>query len=876
MPASRTLAWRRLALGFAALLVSVTAEVRADVCLGPDRLDAFLAQETAFDLQVFLSDQADDTMPVCRRQGDSLCPVRPGIYGVWSNNAAAYWVGPLIGDAEEAGYVARRLAELSERAAAINEEGTYEGAVHGRVVVRDGECFPEGGASGRAEPELLYAIGREAVAIRDAEATVAALAAEASAPSAGATSVLLSDIEETADAFAEAAFGREPGAPAAAAGGLGRMGDAIVHQIAKGASNPRPIGAGAGAPAGMSARFARWVAQVAALMLETTGIGPANRPLVEQLALVLYLDTPAPFERLAARMAPPDPEDGEDAPAIYSEAIAARYRELDALAAFAEAWAAGGPLRERAEAIAALGGQLPQSSRRALLRASTGEIFAVTEAGEASSLPALGELRRLILSGMRMPVIAGRTEDAVDDLARRGMAAAVARTGERTGVPLAPDALVPSLLAGAHVETAESVLRTMFDAAFADDPATAEHIDTLAAGGFDRFATALLANALAEPLADRAGEAGAALAPELAAHLIAAAPAQAHRRLLGAAAADWPPAWQRAMDSLIDGRTGDAADRLLRAELQRAGLAAADVEALLAGAGEAALAGRLADRLGLPEAQLADLEAGRAADYVRTRAAAALSDDGDERAALAERLADDPGGVLAEQRRVLSGELLARLDPAGEAGLRALSALAEPEPRRRLAAALLANRLAEEERSALLPAAAVAPLLEGGGTVAMEAALGPLLEGVPGGAALLAGRTEPFRDGVARALRTAVADALDGPAADELLDPEQLAALQAGRMEALGRSYAERIFAAAELDRQTVARLLAGEREAALRHEGRQRTGQFARGTAQERIARALWRAQSLVEARQLAIARQRLIHGLAVPGTNAVEAEAN
>jgi len=360
-------------------------------------------------------------------------------------------------------------------------------------------------------------------------------------------------------------------------------------------------------------------------------------------------------------------------------------------------------------------------------------------------------------------------------------------------------------------------------------------------------------------------------AEEMAQALAAGRPYDALRSGLEQASTGLEPSRQRALIELLDGRTGAAAVRVVRVALERAGLSAADAEAVLSGNAAAVLERRLAQAAGLGEDQLAALRAGEAPDYVRRRAATALAGE-EEAEALLTALNARPQTVLEAEREKVEAALMTSLLPGSSVSPDRLGDLAESAIRRDVAAAVLASEIGDPRLAA---STVMARLFAGDRGGALAAALAPLLDDVPGGPALIAGEVEPYRQGVAAALKEAVSRALGEAAAERLLDGDALARLRRGDVAAMGRSYAESLLADAGLDPQTRAQLLAGEEEAAWRHEGRVRsTDAHGRLPASRRISLALWRMQAAVDLANRALARQRLIHGIVLPGENGEDAD--
>ena len=853
-------------------------EAQADLCLSPARLDGFLAQESSRDLRGFLAaTEQEPSERVCRITDARLCFRDKGVYALWSNNAASVWVGPLIGGEDEARYVEDRLTALTERARSLTQGGDYAGAAAGRVVLREGECLIAGGDAGRADPQLLYAIGREAVRLEEARARLEGLSAEAYRPAAGATRELLDDIAAAALAEVDAAFGAEPGRPEEDTLPLGRAADGLLRSISLGAAeqgDARRFGAGGGEVA-LSVEFARWLARVTEIGLTASDIASSERPVVARLALLGYLRAPDAYEDLAAWIAPASPAEDTAEPAAYFTAIAAQYRALDALAAFADAWASEGPLRKLAGEIAAFARSLPEGVRARLESLPTGGLFALSQ--ESEELPPVTDLQRLALAGMRQPVIAERAASAASGLGRAGLALTVRSLADETGIALDPEKLAAHLARAEHREVAGRILRATLLQAFAENSATMRHIEALASGRFDDFATALLATAIKAELTARGdAERSTAQAPDgVAAALLAGRPYGGLQAALEPASEGLGPSRKRALAELLDGRTGAAAVRVVRSALEKSGLTARDAEAVLAGNAVLVLERRLADAAGLGEDQLAALRAGAAPDYVRRRAAVALAgEDEDDAEAMLEALGARPQAVLDAERDKIETRLLASLQPESRALPDSLAALAEPLRRRSLAAAILASDIGDPQ---LASQAVMARLFADDRSGALEAALAPLLGEVPGGAALLAGEVEPYRRGVAIALKEAVARALGGAAAERLLDEDALVRLRQGDVAAIGRSYAQSLLSATGLEPQTRAQLLAGEEAAAWRHEGRMR-GADANGriSPSRRIAHALWRMEAAIDLASRALARQRLIHGIVLPGEGADSRELN
>lgn len=868
---------------FAAALLAVVpgrqAQAQADLCLSPARLDRFLAQESSRDLRRFLAEtESDGAENVCRIRNGRLCFPENGVYALWSNNAASVWVGPLIGGEDEARYVEGRLEALTERARSLAAAGDYDGAAAGRVVLREGECFASGGEAGRADPQLLYAIGREAVRIEEARGRLEGLRAEAFRPAAGATEGLLRDIGSAAAAEIDAAFGAEPGQSAEDALPLGRSAEGLLHSLAfaaAGRDGSGGIGAGGGAAddRAPSVEFARWLARVTEIGLTATDIASPDRSIIARLTLLGYLRAPEAYEELAAWIAPAAPPEDATEPAAYFDAIAAQYRGLDALAAFADAWGGEGPLRVSAGETAAFARSLPDGVRARLETLPTGALFALSEGRE--DLPPVTDLQRLALAGMRQPVIAEQTATRVSRLGRGGLALAVDALAAESGITLESATLADHLAQAEHAAVAGRILRAVLLEAFTENSATMRHIEALASGRFDDFAAALLETALGAQLAGRSDDARPAdgLAGAMAQELVSERPFAALRAGLEQASASFGPSQQRALTELLDGRTGAAAMRILRNALESAGVSAAEAGAALAGNAAAVIERRLAEAAGVSEEQLASIAAGEAPDYVRRRAATALAGEDEADAdALLEALTARPQAVLEAEREKIETGLLAALRPDGGVPPDSLAGLAEPALRRDLAAAILAAEIGHPQLAA---EAVMARLFAGERSGAVEAALAPLLGEAPGGPALIAGDAGPYRQGVAAALKQAVARALGETAAERLLDEEALARLREGDVEAMGRSYAEALLAQAGLDPQTRAQLLAGEEEAAWRHEGRVRgTDAYGRLPASRRISLALWRMQAAIDLAGRALARQRLIHGIVLPGETGEDAD--
>lgn len=869
------------------VLMPFAALPQGDLCLSPARLESFLAQESTRDLQAFLAEMeaTPAESALCRRTEGRLCFRRSGLYALWSNNAASVWVGPLIGGEEEARFMADRLEALTERARALTRGGDYAGAAAGQVILRDGECFATGGVAGRADPQLLYAIGREAVRLKAAEDELEILLTQVFRTGSGATEELLAEINSLATSEIGAAFGAEPGRSAAETLPLGRAADGLLHAISNLAvreDGRGKIGAGRSGStreAALGVGFARWIARATEIGLAATDIGLSEWPMVERLALLGYMRAPEVFEEVAAWSSPQPPPDDVREPAAYFQAIAAHYRALDALAGFADAWADDGPLHNTAQAVTAFARTLPERTRERLETAASGTLFALSEEADSQDLPLPTDLQRLALAGMRQSAIAERITNAVSELGRAGLALAVAKLARETGIGPDPAVLAGHLATAAHSEVAATILQSTLKEAFAADSATTRHIEALATGRFDRFSTGLLETALAVKLAESAsgdpgdGSFDPAAAGAIAEALTAGEPYAALRAGLEPAVTALDASWQRAMSDLLDGRTGAAASRIVRLSLAEAGLTAREVDAVLAGQAESMLDRKLAEAAELSSEQLAALVAGEAPDYVRRRAAAAFAradaNTGAEEVDTA--LQEEPQEILEVQRQAIEADLLGALLSAGADVPDSLADLGGPAIRREMAASILATQLG----GPAVTRPAITALIRDDRAGAIEAALSPLMSGIPGGAALLAGQPGPYREGVAVALKEAVGAALGDAAAERLLDETALERLRNGDVKAMGRSYAERIFVLAGLTAQTQARLLAGEEEAAWRHEGRARAaGTFGRIPASHRITHALWRARAAIDLSRLALARERMIHGVVLPGEGGGETD--
>jgi len=843
------------AVGLLAALAAVTG-ANAQICLPPDRLEQVLGDDSLRDLERAhrqLSRMAENS-DVCRREDQRLCPVRPGIYALWSNNAAAYWVGPLSGGKDELAHVERRLGRLSEIARSV-AGGDYADAARGPVAMRRSECVHAHETAGQVAPQLLYAIGREATRLKRARETAADLATRLRR-SATSLDELQSTALQMAEQLVEDAFA--PAEQAAAESlPLGRAGDGLLHRGVEGDRFLIGGGPGSARDAAISGAFARWVAKV------TAAAAPGEVPgILRRLALLAYMQAPRPFEDLAAHAAPTAPPEDADDPSLYFDAIAAEYRALDALARFADARAEDGALRVAMAALADFEQSLPGRLRRAITETPQGRLFALQERADAPDLPGLDRLQPVLVGGAESDTITADTEAAARRLGRAGLAAAARRLAQESGVPLNAVTVSDDILAGTPKRLAGSVLRSLLTEAFAGDPKTIRHIEALAAGAFDRFAAGLLANTMRARLAEATGdELEEGVFREVAGELVGGTPAQAYLALSRAAVRGLGPAWRRAMGALLDGRVGAAARLAVRTALIEAGIADRLVRRLLEdGAAGAILDARLTERLGLPSDQLAALEAGEAPDYVRSQAASVL--DAPELAGQALR------DRLAAERRQIERTLLTQLDPADSAGIETLAALGDPARRRALARSLFTERLgASGAAEIVLSQAALEALMRGDRAAAMQAGLTPLLSEVPGGAPLIEARSAPYRRGVAKALREAVAGQLGEEAAEAFMDDTALAHLRAGAMERLGRAYAGRVFETAGLDRETRRHLLDGEVTAAWQRAARIREDDQAGGDAPiRRLERSLWRAQAAIDLRQLALERRRRIYGVSMP----------
>lgn len=833
--------------GLAILLLLGLAPMpaQADVCLAPERLGDFLAQSSFAAFEQFQSRlAANPEAGGCTQTETDFCPAPAGLFAVWSNNAAAYWFGPLATD-DDPRRINRRLADFSRTLGGIVERGDYRSAGHHFILTRTAECFQKSSQRGVVSPQLLFDIGREKLTI---EATAARLDL--------LTRGLADAVREGGSAASEEARARLESNAGQLAGEAWRTGVATLE----GGETPRPLGrigdgllhlvlydGRAGGSELLDSAFTRWLA---GLLSIAAGEPDALR---DRLALLVWMAHPEPFDLLYE-------SEGGATDGDAFDTIAAVYGARDAKLGLAQAVAEGGPVARALGDLNLFRSSLPDGVAARLVAMPASALF--TLSGEGGSAPDPAALRPLLTGSATRESVEADTAAEARRLGRIGLAAAAADYAGDLGVALDGDRLAGQILAADHAAMASDMLRATLSRAFVVEGGGSSYVEALAQGDYQAFAALLLGAALEAGLAGH--QDSQTIAADMARALLAGDPVATYQGLALAAAKNLDAAWRRPLGLLVDGRSGDA----VRAALQL-GLEAEGVETPLAvrlletGDARPLLDGALARKLGLPLAEIARLAAGSAPEHVRRRAAEMVAVPAQQQA-MFEALAVDPAATLDRFRRQLETDLLASLAPAEAARPARLSELADPLARRPVAAALLARAVERAPLAAMVfPAPALAALVAGQRDGALEPALGPLLVGVPGAAELLAGNTQPYRAAVSEALRSATAAAAGEETAERLFAGSMLDALEEGDLQRLGRSYAERLLAASSLAPQSARLLLAGRIDDAWRHEASVRLRAPSVDRQFARIARILWRARAAHDLTRFAHERLLRVHGL-------------
>lgn len=832
-----------LAIGLA------TTPARADVCLAPAQIGDFVDQSSLAGAETFQARlAANPPARGCTETEAEFCPAPAGLFAVWSNNASAYWFGPL-GPDDTPRRIHRRLAGFSEALRSIEARGDYRDAGHHFIIARTAECFPKSSRRGAVNPQLLFDLGRETLRLEGVAARLTPLVggiADAAGERAAAGSAdARARLAVAADRLAGEAWrdglatleGGETPRP------LGRIGDGLLHLALHDGR--------AGAALPLDAGFARWLGD----LLGPLGDGPD--PLRERLAPLVWMAHPEPFDLLFDSAA--GAADGN-----AFDAIAARYAARDARLGLAQAFAEGGTVARALADLELFRSSIPELAAARLESLPMAALFALADDGGPP--PDLAGMQDLLTGTATRDSIEAETVAEARRLGRVGLAAAATAFADGLGIALDGETAADRILSGDHAGFASDMLRAALSGAFLVENGGDGYVESLAQGDYEAFATRLLAGTIGAGLAGR--QVGEEVAPAMARALLAGDPVTAWQRLALAAAADVEPAWRGPLGLLADGRGGDGVRATILAGLEAEGVATPLATRLIE-TGDAAplLDAALARKAGLPPAEIGRLAAGTAPEHVRRRAADMLAPPA-RRQELFEALTGQPEATVDALRRESAADLLAALAPDAAARPAALAALADPLARQPVAAALLGRAVGGAPLAAgVFPPDALAALVEGRRDAAIAPSIGPLLAGVPGSAALLAGDHRPFRDAVGEALRVATASAAGEETAERLLAGSLLDALEEGDLAGLGRGYAGSLLAAAGLAPQSVQLLLAGRIDEAWLHEASVRAREPGVDRQLARTARTVWRAAAAQDLARFAQERRLRVHGLAREG---------
>ena len=156
-------------LAVVAIIVSLLhSPTLAAICLDIRKLDPFLGQYTASDVQRFqqLLNAAEGDSGICTSRGTDVCPKR-GYYVVWANNAASYWFGPTDGEQSRTNAYLDRLKSFKRQLESIfPEPADYSNVTVHPAIVRQGECVPLGiDRGGVVSTRLLADLGGQVIEI---------------------------------------------------------------------------------------------------------------------------------------------------------------------------------------------------------------------------------------------------------------------------------------------------------------------------------------------------------------------------------------------------------------------------------------------------------------------------------------------------------------------------------------------------------------------------------------------------------------------------------------------------------------------------------------------------------------------------------------